>query len=81
MPRPHTPGAIVGVRVQWGEAGLAARIKAAGGSWDREAKIWRMSYGKAVELAVTDRLVPLPDERSRAGRKVAGKPRKLPSNG
>jgi hypothetical protein len=79
-PRPHTPGAQVGVRVQWGEAGLAHRIKVAGGAWDRQAKVWRLAYATAVQLGVTDRLVPLPPAPTRSRRPVSAG-QEEPTNG
>jgi hypothetical protein len=58
-PPPPPPDAIVGVRVAWGEAALARRIKAAGGRWNRQRQAWELTYERAVELGVLDRLVDL----------------------
>ena len=35
---------IVGVRIAWGEAHLSARAKAMGAKWDRQTRLWRMSF-------------------------------------
>lgn len=51
------PSLVVGVRVEYGEADLRERIKAAGGRWDPGSKLWRTSYANAVRLRLADRVV------------------------
>jgi hypothetical protein len=50
------PATRVYVRVAWGEASIAQRIKAAGGQWHREYKLWSLPYGQVAQLALLDRL-------------------------
>jgi len=56
---PWSPRAdtVVGVRVAWGEAEVARRVKGAGGRWDAQAKVWRMRAGDARRLGLADRMV------------------------
>ncbi|WP_412070173.1 hypothetical protein [Rubrivirga sp. IMCC43871] len=50
---------VVGVRVVWGEAEVARRVKASGGVWDASRKVWRLRAGEARRLGLADRTVPL----------------------
>ena len=59
VPRPNT---TVGVRVAWGEADVARRVKRAGGTWDARAKLWRLPAGDARRLGLEDRIVRIPSE-------------------
>ena len=56
-PRPSTE---IGVRVAWGEADVARRVKRAGGTWDGHLKLWRLPAGDARRLGLEDRIVRLP---------------------
>jgi hypothetical protein len=56
-PPPPAPDTIVGVRVVWGEAALAHKIKAAGGQWNRQRRVWELRYEQVVALELVDRLV------------------------
>lgn len=49
----------VGVRVAWGEADVARRVKRAGGRWDASLKLWRLRAGTVRRLGLTDRMVRL----------------------
>jgi hypothetical protein len=51
--------AIVGVRIEWGEAHLRTRAKAMGAKWDRRARLWTMSMRVARSLRLTDRIQPI----------------------
>lgn len=55
-PRPYT---IVGVRVEWGEAETARRVKRAGGIWDARQKLWTLPASDARRLGLADRMVRL----------------------
>ena len=55
-------GTTVGVRVAWGEADVARRVKRAGGTWDPRLKLWRLPAGEARRLGMGDRIVRLPAE-------------------
>ena len=52
-----SPDTIVSVRVAWGEAALARQIKAVGGRWNRQHKVWNLRYDQAVALDIVDRIV------------------------
>ncbi len=54
-----SPKTVVGVRVVWGEADLARRVKQAGGRWDPERKVWDLPYGKVQRLGLEGRIVRL----------------------
>ena len=53
-------GTLVGVRVAWGEAEVARRVKRAGGSWDAGLKLWRLPAGDARRLGLEERIVRPP---------------------
>lgn len=53
------PEDVVGVRVVWGEAELARRVKRAGGVWDGHRKVWQLPFAEVQRLGVEDRLVRL----------------------
>lgn len=51
------PGITVWIRVDFDEIEIRNQIKAAGGKWDNKRKFWKLSYGNAQELGLTDRIV------------------------
>ena len=53
-------GTVVGIRVAWGEAEVARRVKQEGGTWDARLKLWRLLAGDARRLGLEDRIVRLP---------------------
>ncbi len=46
------------VRVDLGEKSLGKRVRAAGGRWNRQKKVWEVAYKAVVELDLLDRVVP-----------------------
>ena len=50
---------LVCVRVVWGEAEVARRVKRAGGTWDDRRKVWRLRAGAVRQLGPGDRMVRL----------------------
>jgi hypothetical protein len=50
------PDIMVWIRVGFDEIEIRNRIKAAGGKWNSKKKLWKLSYSKAEELALTDRI-------------------------
>ena len=48
---------IVHLKVNYGEINLGKLIKAAGGIWNREDKVWELPYREVVSLGLTDRVV------------------------
>ena len=57
-------GTLVGVRVAWGEAEVARRVKRAGGTWDAGLKLWRLPAGDARRLGLEERIVRLTGKSS-----------------
>ena len=53
-PPDHAP---VRVRLRYREQVLRGRVKAAGGHWNAEKKVWELPYGAVRALALEDRLV------------------------
>jgi hypothetical protein len=51
------PDTIVYLRVAWGEAAVARQIKQAGGQWRRDLQLWAISYARAEQLQLLDRMV------------------------
>ena len=56
-PRPIHPETIVLLHVEYGEVNMGRRIKAAGGIWNRDKRVWELPYHEAVALGITDRIV------------------------
>jgi hypothetical protein len=46
------------LRVEYGEVEIGRRIRAAGGTWNREEQVWKLAYHKVLELGLHDRLIP-----------------------
>ncbi len=46
----------VGVKVFYRENALRERVKAAGGHWSRDEKLWRLPYWTAVNLGLEHRI-------------------------
>ena len=45
------------LRIGFHETDLRRRIKACGGRWDPQKKLWNLSYKKIKELDLLDRIV------------------------
>lgn len=58
---PGRPPVLVGVRVRFEETALRQQVKAAGGRWSPERRLWVMPLSVARRLHLADRLVPVPD--------------------
>ncbi len=50
---------IVGVQVKATEYTLRSQVRGAGGVWDADHRLWRLSYKAARALGLTARIVPL----------------------
>ncbi len=50
------------VLVKYGEIGLGRKVKAAGGKWNRERKVWELPYDMVVKFGLKDRIVAVPPE-------------------
>jgi hypothetical protein len=57
VPRPILPDTIVPLRVEYREVDMGRRIKAGGGTWNRDKRVWKLSYQEVVVLGITDRIV------------------------
>ncbi len=47
----------MGLRVAWQELELRQRVKAAGGRWEAERRVWELSREAALGLGLEDRIV------------------------
>jgi hypothetical protein len=45
------------LKVAYGEVEVGKAIKAAGGVWDAQRKVWKLAYKQVVALGLTDRIV------------------------
>lgn len=52
-----TASVLAGVRIAYGETELRAKVKAAGGLWDPEARLWRLNKHKIRSLGLSKRIV------------------------
>jgi hypothetical protein len=57
--------AVVAVRVAFAETELRQRVKAAGGRWKADRKLWELRYDEVVRLGLGGRIVD--DEASGRG--------------
>ena len=48
---------LVELRIGYGETGLREQVKAVGGRWDPEKKLWELSYAEAAKLRLLGRIV------------------------
>ncbi len=48
---------IVSIRIEFGEVELGRRVKSAGGTWNRERKVWEIAYGDVVAWGLEERVV------------------------
>jgi len=48
---------LVGVKVHYGEIQPGRMVRAAGGRWNRERKLWELPYRQAIALGLDDRIV------------------------
>jgi len=52
---PHNK--IVYVRVEYGETNIGRLVRAAGGAWNREKRVWELPYREVQALDLVDRIV------------------------
>lgn len=57
--RPPRPVPQATVRIAYGETELRHRVKAAGGTWDAERKLWHLPKTAIRKLQLLHRMVPL----------------------
>jgi hypothetical protein len=59
-----SPETMVLLRIDYGEINEGIAVRAAGGIWDGERKLWRIAYQQVEQLGMLDRIVPaIPEER------------------
>ena len=44
------------IKVEWGEADIAWKVKKAGGVWNKKRKAWELERGKVAALNLEDRI-------------------------
>jgi hypothetical protein len=57
VPTKINPAKIVKLKVNWGEPEIARKIKANGGIWNKEKKVWEIAFGKVKDLGLQSRMV------------------------
>ena len=57
IPRSTGGETVVAVRVDWREAEVRRRVKAAGGKWDPVARVWRLRRDQVERLGLESRVV------------------------
>jgi hypothetical protein len=55
---------IVGLRVAFAGVAVRDRVKQAGGTWNRERRVWRLRYDRVVALGLNNRIVDEPASNS-----------------
>jgi hypothetical protein len=55
--RPYSPNKMMSLQVAWGEREVAEAIKAAGGRWNTNTRVWRLRYAAVEALGLVDRIV------------------------
>jgi len=48
---------IVSIRIAYGEVHLGRLVKAAGGSWNRQKRVWELPYREVQALDLEERMV------------------------
>jgi hypothetical protein len=56
--RPFQDEEIVTIRIGFDEVNWRTRVKAAGGKWNPNLKLWEIEYGKVRKLGLTARIEP-----------------------
>jgi hypothetical protein len=60
---------MVYVRVAYGEVRVGRLVKAAGGRWNRNKKLWELPYREVQALGLEERIIPeITDNRNSSGR-------------
>jgi hypothetical protein len=52
-----TEHTLVEIQIDWSEAELRQAVKAAGGRWNPDRKLWRLAYGEVIRLGLEQRIV------------------------
>ncbi len=62
------PDSLTYIRVKYGEVALGKKVRAAGGTWNRQQQVWELPYKEVVRLKLTDRIVTLNGKNDRNGK-------------
>ena len=57
-PRPPKKPVLVDLQIVWGELELARKVKAAGGTWNRDKRLWELPYDKVIDLGLEGLIQP-----------------------
>jgi hypothetical protein len=57
-PRRIPDDKLLSLRVEYGEVEIGKAVRAAGGAWYPQQKVWKLAYKEIVALGLTDRIVP-----------------------
>lgn len=55
-PKKRAWNVVVGVRIEVAERELQRTVKAVGGKWNAEKKVWELQYRQVVKLGLQDRV-------------------------
>lgn len=55
-PKKRAWNVVVGVRIEVAERELQRAVKAVGGKWNAEKKVWELQYRQVVKLGLQDRV-------------------------
>ena len=57
-PTPEIPTErIVEIRIAYGEADLGRKVRASGGQWNKQKKVWELPYREVLRLKLADRII------------------------
>jgi hypothetical protein len=48
---------VMSLNVEYGEVEVGRAVRSAGGTWDKQQKVWKLAYQQVVTLGLTDRIV------------------------
>lgn len=51
------PAALANIRIAYGEKALIQQVKAEGGRWNAEARVWELAFESVTKLGLEKRLV------------------------
>ena len=74
-PRPNGQAdSLVALQIAAQEREVRQQVKAAGGKWNPKAMVWELSYGQAVALGLTARIVTKKEEREQEAHLLIDEP-------
>ncbi|MFH0974950.1 MAG: hypothetical protein V1874_04110 [Spirochaetota bacterium] len=64
------PNKKMNIRINYEESRLAGIVKAAGGRWNRQKKLWELAYKEVLALGLEKRIVKLSDKNNKFNNKT-----------